>query len=72
MNVYELKTWYPKLYAQIYALGVRDERERLSGLQRKREAAELIVGSVESRNRAPVSFARVEGDNGAAYVIPTY
>jgi hypothetical protein len=52
MNIDELKTWHPRLYAQIYGLGVRAERERAIGLSRKREAAELIANSISGRNGA--------------------
>jgi hypothetical protein len=69
MTAKELKICYPKLYSQIFALGVAAERRRLA-------AAELIAGSVESRDRAPRGFARVAvkvaGRGGPNYVLPTY
>jgi hypothetical protein len=44
MTIDELRSGFPRLYQQIFNAGVKAERRRL-------EAAELIVGSVESRNR---------------------
>ena len=69
MNIDDLKTQYPKLYQQVFAAGVNAERKRAL-------AAELIAGSVESRDQAPVNFARVPvkvaGNGGPAFVVPTY
>ena len=69
MNVEEFRRQCPKLYQQVFALGVRGERRRL-------EAAELIAGAVEDRDRAPVNFAlvpvKVAGNGGPAFVVPTY
>ena len=69
MNIHELKAKHPQLYSEVLALGVNSERKRFL-------AAELIVGAVESRNWAPVNFARVPvnaaGRGGPAFVVPTY
>jgi hypothetical protein len=60
---------YPRLYSEIFARGVSAERKRAL-------AAELIVGAVENRDRAPVNFARipvkVAGNGGPAFVVPIY
>jgi hypothetical protein len=53
MNIFELKTRFPKLYQEVFALGVNSgikcqlnsERSRVSE-QRRLEAAELIADSV--------------------------
>jgi hypothetical protein len=52
MNAAELKVAFPKLYQQVFDAGVRAERRRI-------EAAALIAGIPETRDLAPVSFARV-------------
>jgi len=70
------KKAHPALFQQIFAWGFdaglhcRDSFARKDLLARQAEAAELIADS--GRNRAPVNYARVEGDNGATYVIPAY
>ena len=76
MTIEELKRSYPALCQEIFARGFnagvkcqfaskRDDSE-----QRRLEAAELIAGAVQ--NRDPVNYARVDGGNGQAYVVPTY
>ena len=84
MDILELKSRFPKLYQEVFALGFNSEvkcqfnseANRDDSEQRKVEAAELIAGSVQGRDRAPVSYARVPakvaGSGGPAFVVPTY
>ena len=69
MNIQELKAKYPRLYSVVFALRVNSERKRVL-------ATQLIVGALESRDWAPVSFERVPvnaaGRGGPAFVVPTY
>jgi hypothetical protein len=75
MNISELKTKFPGVYQQVFAMGFdagtkcQFARERDVSEQRRLEAAELIADS--GKDRAPVGFARVDR-NGQAYVVPTY
>jgi len=77
MDILELKSRFPKLYQEVFALGFNSEvkcqfnseANRDDSEQRRVEAAELIADS--GRNRAPVGFARV-GSNGQGFVVPTY
>jgi hypothetical protein len=76
MDILELKTRFPALYQQVFAMGFdagakcQFKSKGDDSEQRKLEAAELIADS--GRDRAPVGFARVDGGNGASYVVPTY
>jgi hypothetical protein len=76
MDIVELKTKFPRLYQQVFSMGFdagakcQFNSARNDAEQRKLEAAELIAGS--GRNRAPVGFARVDSNNGASYVVPTF
>ena len=83
MNIDELRTKRPDLYQAVFAAGFdcgllncRDNSARGRIFDRQVEAAELIAGAVESRDRAPVNFARVlvkvAGNGGPAFVVPTY
>jgi hypothetical protein len=75
MDIFELKTKFPRLYQQVFAMGFdagakcQFASARNDAEERKLEAAELIAGS--GRNRAPAGFARVNR-NGQAYVVPTF
>jgi hypothetical protein len=53
MNIAELKTGCPRLYAEAFAAGVNDERKRIL-------TAELIVGSAKSQPQINAPLAAVE------------
>jgi hypothetical protein len=55
-NLDELKAAYPRLFRQIFNLGVMNERNRVLGFQHRIAAAELIANSVSNRNGHPTIF----------------
>jgi hypothetical protein len=77
MDIFELKTRFPRLYQQVFSMGFDSgvkcqfNSARNDAARCKLQAAALIANS-GGRHRAPVGFARVDSNNGASYVVPTF